>query len=103
VTVHADRWGVDFEICFDNEERWDAFRSLPAVRAALDAVPDPFGGLLIYPGCGLDLDPAGFPAGGVVNNGLMISFGREDLEEAYQVLTENIGPRGQGTVDVRRP
>jgi hypothetical protein len=38
---HADRWGVAFEVCFENEERWEVFRSLPAVRAALDGVPDP--------------------------------------------------------------
>ncbi len=25
---HADRWGVVFEICFDNEERWETSRSL---------------------------------------------------------------------------
>jgi len=32
---HADRWGVVFEICFENEERWEAFRavSLPAPPA----------------------------------------------------------------------
>ena len=49
---HADCWGVVFEICFGNEEQWEAFRSLPAVRAALDAVPDPVNGLLIYRGRG---------------------------------------------------
>jgi len=49
---HADRWGVVFEICFDNEERWETFRNLPAVRAALDGVPDPVNGLLVYRGRG---------------------------------------------------
>jgi hypothetical protein len=49
---HADRWGVVFEVCFDNEEQWETFRSLPAVRAALDGVPDPFNGLLVYRGRG---------------------------------------------------
>src|ERR1017187_9830311 len=49
---HADRWGVAFEICFENEERWETFRSLPAVRAALDGVPDPVSGLLVYRGRG---------------------------------------------------
>jgi hypothetical protein len=49
---HADRWGVAFEICFEDEERWEAFRSLPAVRAALDSVPDPVNGLLVYRGRG---------------------------------------------------
>lgn len=36
---HADRWGVVFEVCFGDEEQWETFRSLPAVRAALDAAP----------------------------------------------------------------
>jgi len=49
---HADRWGVAFEVCFDDEEQWLLFRALPVVRAALDAVPDPVNGLLIYRGRG---------------------------------------------------
>ncbi len=49
---HADGWGVAFEVLFDTEEQWETFRNLPVVRAALDAVPDPVNGLLIYPGRG---------------------------------------------------
>ena len=49
---HADRWGVVFEVLFDTERQWEAFRGLPVVRAALDAVPDPVNGLLIYRGRG---------------------------------------------------
>jgi hypothetical protein len=49
---HADRWGVVFEVLFDTDEQWEAFRALPVVRAALDAVPDPVNGLLIYRGRG---------------------------------------------------
>jgi hypothetical protein len=49
---HADHWGVAFEVCFETEEQWERFRSLPAVRAALDGVPDPVNGLLIYRGRG---------------------------------------------------
>ena len=49
---HADRWGVAFEVLFEREEQWGAFRSLPLVRASLDAVPDPVHGLLIYRGRG---------------------------------------------------
>jgi hypothetical protein len=49
---HADRWGVAFEVCFETEAGWEAFRALPIVRAALDAVPDPVNGLLIYRGRG---------------------------------------------------
>jgi hypothetical protein len=44
--------GVVFEVCFPDDDRWEAFRSLPAVRAALDAVPDPVNGLLVYRGRG---------------------------------------------------
>jgi hypothetical protein len=49
---HADRWGVVFEVLFDTDEQWEGFCALPVVRAALDAVPDPVNGLLIYRGRG---------------------------------------------------
>jgi len=49
---HAAGWGVVFEVLFDTEVQWEAFRGLPVVRAALDAVPDPVNGLLIYRGRG---------------------------------------------------
>jgi hypothetical protein len=49
-TWHADTRGVVFEVLFDTEEKWEAFLGLPAVRAALAAVPDPVHGLLIYRG-----------------------------------------------------
>jgi hypothetical protein len=49
---HRHTWGVLFEIAFASDERWHVFRDLPAVRAALDATPDPVNGLLIYPGRG---------------------------------------------------
>jgi hypothetical protein len=51
-TWHADKWGVAFEVCFETQQEWEAFRELPVVRAALDAVPDPVNGLLIYRGRG---------------------------------------------------
>ncbi len=49
---HTHTWGVLFEIAFASDERWTIYRDLPAVRAALDAVPDPINGLMIYPGRG---------------------------------------------------
>ncbi len=49
---HRHSWGVLFEIAFRADERFTEFRDLPAVRAALDAVPDPINGLLVYPGRG---------------------------------------------------
>jgi hypothetical protein len=49
---HEHRWGVVFEVELPGEVEWDGFRSLPAVQAALDAVPDPVNGLLVYRGRG---------------------------------------------------
>jgi hypothetical protein len=46
------RYGVIFEVCFSTDEQWEAFRGLPTVRGALDAVPDPVNGLLVYRGRG---------------------------------------------------
>jgi len=44
--------GVVFEVCFADEAQWDAFRTRPGVVAALDGVPDPMHGLLVYRGRG---------------------------------------------------
>lgn len=49
---HEHRWGVVLEVEFADDVQWERFRGLPAVRAALDAVPDPVNGLLIYRGRG---------------------------------------------------
>src|SRR5215831_7351245 len=46
------RHGVVFEVLLPDDARWEAFRALPAVIAALDAVPDPVNGLLVYRGRG---------------------------------------------------
>lgn len=45
-------WGVLLEVAFPDEADWLRFRATPAVRAALDAVPDPVNGLLVYSGRG---------------------------------------------------
>lgn len=45
-------WAVVLEVLFRDESNWTRFRALPTVRAALDAVPDPVSGLLIYSGRG---------------------------------------------------
>ncbi|MDN5761837.1 MAG: hypothetical protein L0H41_05915 [Microlunatus sp.] len=49
---HTPRWGVILELMFADEEARNAFRELPGVVAALDAVPDPVLGLHVYPGRG---------------------------------------------------
>jgi hypothetical protein len=49
---HDSQYGVIFEVLFTDDAAWDEFRALPAVRAALDSVPDPVNGLLIYRGRG---------------------------------------------------
>ena len=49
---HTRMWGVILEIAFRDEAARAAFLALPAVQAALDAVPDPVHGLYVYPGRG---------------------------------------------------
>ncbi len=49
---HDSAYGVVFEVCFAADDQWAAFRALPTVVAALDAVPDPVNGLLVYRGRG---------------------------------------------------
>ncbi len=49
---HDSQYGVIFEVLFPDDRAWDEFRWLPAVRAALDGVPDPVNGLLVYRGRG---------------------------------------------------
>jgi hypothetical protein len=49
---HEHRWGVVLEVEFGEDAQWENFRNLPAVQAALDAVPDPVNGLLVYRGRG---------------------------------------------------
>jgi hypothetical protein len=45
-------WGVVLEISFADLEAWAAYRLLPGVQAALDAVPDRVAGLFVYRGRG---------------------------------------------------
>src|SRR3984957_1824405 len=49
---HDSEYGVIFEVLFPGDTEWEAFRALSAVRAALDGVPDPVNGLIIYRGRG---------------------------------------------------
>lgn len=49
---HDTEYGVIFEVLFPSDKEWESFRGLAAVRAALDGVPDPVNGLLIYRGRG---------------------------------------------------
>ncbi|MGH9120365.1 MAG: hypothetical protein ACRDYC_00230 [Acidimicrobiales bacterium] len=45
-------WGVVFQIEFADEAAWEAFRELAAIRAALEAAPDPVNGVIVYRGRG---------------------------------------------------
>lgn len=51
-TWSSHSFGVVLELAFADEADWLRFRALPAVRAALDAVPDREAGLLVYHGRG---------------------------------------------------
>ncbi len=49
---HQHSWGIVFEVAFEQESDWERFHQLAAVLAALDAVPDPLTGLIMYRGRG---------------------------------------------------
>src|ERR1700744_92355 len=49
---HEPRTGVVLELEFRDDAAWETYRNLPAVRAALDAAPDPVNGLIVYRGRG---------------------------------------------------
>jgi hypothetical protein len=49
---HRHSWGVVLELEFEDEDAWERFRDRAAVRAALDSVPDPLTGLVVYRGRG---------------------------------------------------
>lgn len=49
---HHHSWGVVLEILLHDESEWESFCDLSAVKAALDAVPDPLTGLIMYRGRG---------------------------------------------------
>ena len=51
---HWDRhsWGTVLELEFEDELAWERFQLLPSVIAALENVPDPVSGLLLYKGRG---------------------------------------------------
>jgi len=49
---HRHTWGTVLELEFADESDWEHFQTLPAIVAALDNVPDPVSGLLIYKGRG---------------------------------------------------
>jgi len=98
---HADRWGVAFEVLFEHEDQWEAFRNLPLVRAALDAVPDPVGGLLIYRGRGGGAStreprrPKRPPAAGAMELREPVEDSRLDLTDASppDSVTVGVGDR----------
>jgi hypothetical protein len=49
---HSSSWGVIFEVAFADEDAWQRYRDSIGVQAALDAVPDPVSGLIVYKGRG---------------------------------------------------
>ncbi len=49
---HRHGWGVVFEVELTDDAAWDGFREQTAVRAALDAAPDPLTGVIVYRGRG---------------------------------------------------
>lgn len=51
-TWHHHSWGVVLELEFADNGSWDTWRALAHVQAALESVPDPISGLIVYRGRG---------------------------------------------------
>src|SRR3954470_20224355 len=49
---HRNTWGVVLELELEDEDVFDRYREHVSVKAALDAVPDPVSGLIVYRGRG---------------------------------------------------
>jgi hypothetical protein len=49
---HRHTWGVVFEVEFEDEQAFETYRNLPSIIAALENVPDPVTGLIVYKGRG---------------------------------------------------
>jgi hypothetical protein len=49
---HRSSWGVIFEVAFSDEGAWERYRDSLGVTVALDAVPDPVSGIIVYRGRG---------------------------------------------------
>jgi len=49
---HHHSWGVVLELEFPDPAAWDRWRALANVQSALEAVPDPVSGLIVYRGRG---------------------------------------------------
>jgi hypothetical protein len=58
---HQHRWGVVFEVSLPDDAAWERFFASPTVQAALDATPDPVGGLIVYRGRGGSAGQAASP------------------------------------------
>lgn len=49
---HTNSWGVVLEVEFPDAASWEAWQAVTRVQAALEAVPDPLSGLIVYRGRG---------------------------------------------------
>jgi hypothetical protein len=103
---HHHTWGVVFEICFDDEEAWDRYRATLPVQVALDAVPDPVSGLIIYKGRG---GSAGWvsprkprPLAGAGAAALPLPILEEAADELFRMFTADVERRRLSAVGLYR-
>jgi hypothetical protein len=91
---HRTPWGVVLELLFATDDVLERYRQLPVVRAALDAVPDPLHGLVVYRGRGggsgarVPRHPRPFPVAGAAPL---------PVAEPHEVV--RLGGGDEGTVD----
>ena len=87
---HAHSWGVAFEVCLPDEAAWEAYCANDAVRRALDAVPDPLTGLIVYRGrggsAGSPLPRKPKPLSGSGAAALPLPWTIEELTSVWSVL-----------------
>jgi hypothetical protein len=93
-------WGLIFLVAFPSEAEYEEWRKLPAVIAALDAVPDPVNGLVFHRGWG-GTSGSGEPRRGKPRAGAGGAEIPEPVQEVLDDAVADVVRDAIGTADVR--
>lgn len=91
-TWHRHGWGVAFEVEFPDTAAWQAYCAQATVKTALDAVPDPLTGLIVYRGRGgasgspLPRRPRPLAGSGSAALPLPWELGLDELSSVWSIL-----------------